>query len=164
LAANHRITLSAQVFGNSNPGVNWNVNGIAGGNTTLGQICVVGSNPCQAVTSTTTPQVDYIAPGAIPSPNPVSVTAVSAADSTKSGSAQITVINHVLVSVQPGTITLAPQTVQGFTASVLGTSNQNVIWQVLGTACSTPRVCGTIDAFGTYTSPGHRQIPMDFRL
>ena len=153
LAANHRITLSAQVFGTSNPGVNWNVNGIPEGNATLGQICVVGSNPCQTVTSFATPQVDYIAPGAIPSSNPVSVTAVSVADSTKSGSAQVTVINHLLVSVQPGTITLAPQAVQGFTASVLGTSNQNVIWQVQGAACLTSGACGTIDAFGIYTAP-----------
>jgi len=61
-----------------------------------------------------------VAPGAIPSPNPVSATAVSAADSTKGASAQITVINHVLVSVQPASITLAPLAAQGFTASVLG--------------------------------------------
>jgi len=52
----------------------------------------------------------------------VSATAVSAADSTKGASAQITVINHVLVSVQPASITLAPLAAQGFTASVLGTA------------------------------------------
>ena len=159
LAANHRVTLNAQVFGTSNAGVSWSVNGISRGNTTLGQICMVGSNPCQPVTGTTTPQVDYIAPGAIPSPNPVSATAVSAADSTKSGSAQITVINHVLVSVQPGSITLAPKAVQRFTAGVLGTSNQSVIWQVQGAACSNAGVCGTIDAFGAYTAPAAPPAP-----
>jgi hypothetical protein len=135
LAGNHRVTLTAQVFGTSNTAVNWSVNGIAGGNGTFGQICIVDSNPCQAVTSTTSPQVEYLAPGAIPSPNPVSATAVSAADSTKSASAQITVINHVVVSVQPANVTLAPHAVQGFTASVLGTGNQNVVWQVQGSAC-----------------------------
>ena len=159
LAANHRVTLSAQVSGTSNTGVIWSVNGIAGGNTTFGQICAVGSNPCQAVTSATTSQVDYLAPGAIPSPNPVSATAVSAADSTKSASAQITVINHVLVAVQPGSVTLAPLAVQGFTASVLGTSNQNVVWQVQGTACSTAGVCGAITPSGTYTAPGAPPAP-----
>jgi len=159
LAANHRMTLSAQVNGTSNTGVVWSVNGIAGGNTTFGQICAVGSNPCQTVTSTTAPQVDYLAPGAIPSPNPVSATAVSAADSTKSAGAQITVINHVLVSVQPGSVTLAPLVVQGFTASVLGTSNQNVVWQVQGAACSTAGICGTIDANGTYTAPNSAPTP-----
>ena len=159
LAANHRVTLNAQVNGTSNTGVIWSVNGIAGGNTTFGQICAVGSNPCQVVTSTTAPQVDYLAPGAIPSPNPVSATAVSAADSTKSASAQIMVINHVIVSVQPGSVTLSPVAVQGFTASVLGASNQNVVWQVQGTACSTAGICGTINASGTYTAPNASPTP-----
>lgn len=159
LAANHRVPLNAQVNGTSNTGVSWSVNGIAGGNTTFGQICAVGSNPCQMVTSTNTPQVEYLAPGAIPSPNPVSAAAVSAADSTKSASAQITVINHVLVSVQPGSVTLAPLAVQGFTASMLGTSNQNVVWQVQGTACSTAGICGTINANGTYTAPSSAPTP-----
>ncbi len=159
LAANHRVTLSAQVNGTSNTSVIWSVNGVAGGNTTFGQICLVGSNPCQVVTGTNSPQVDYLAPGAIPSPNPVSATAASAADPTKSGSAQITVINHVLVSVLPGSITLAPLAVQGFTASVVGTSNQNVVWQVQGTACSTVGLCGAINPGGTYTAPGAAPTP-----
>lgn len=159
LAANHRVTLTAQVNGTSNSGVLWNVNGVAGGNTAIGQTCVVASNPCQTVTSNSTLQVDYIAPGAIPSPNPVSVTAVSAADSTKSGSAQITVINHVLVSVLPASITLAPLAVQGFTASVLGTANQSVVWQVQGTACSVASACGVINANGIYTAPSIPPTP-----
>jgi hypothetical protein len=159
LAANHRVTLNSQVNGTSNASVIWSVNGIAGGNSTFGQICAAGSNPCQTVTSTTAPQVEYLAPGAIPSPNPVSATVVSAADSTKSASAQITVINHVLVSVQPGSITLAPLAVQGFTASVLGTSNQNVVWQVRGMGCSTAGFCGTINPSGTYTAPSAAPAP-----
>src|SRR4029077_21214848 len=108
---------------------------------------------------TATPQVDFVAPGAIPSPNPVSATVVSAADSTKSASAQITVINHVVVSVQPGSVTVAPLAVQSFTASVLGTSNQNVVWRVQGTACSTAGICGTITPTGTYTAPGAPPAP-----
>jgi hypothetical protein len=159
LAANHRVTLSAQVNGTTNIGVIWSVNGIAGGNATFGQICAAGSNPCQTVTSTTTALVEFLAPGAIPSPNPVSATAVSAADSTKSASAQITVINHLLVSVQPGSVTLVPLAVQSFAASVLGTSNQNVVWQVQGAACSTAGICGTINPSGTYTAPGAAPAP-----
>lgn len=159
LAANHRVSLSAQLFGTSNPLVIWSVNGVAGGSATFGQICVAGSNPCLPVSSATAPQVDYLAPGSIPLPNPVSVTATSVADSTKSGSAQITVINHVLVSVLPGNVTLAPLTVQGFTASVLGTSNQNVVWQVQGTACSTTVICGSINPSGTYSAPNAPPTP-----
>ncbi len=159
LAANHRVTLSAQINGSSNTGVIWSVNGIAGGNTAFGQICVVSSNPCQTLPSVTAAQVEYLAPGAIPSPNPVSATAVSAADATKSASAQITVINHVVVSVEPGSVSLAPLAVQGFTASVLGTSNQNVVWQVQGAPCSAAGTCGTIDANGTYTAPSATPAP-----
>ena len=159
LAANHRVTLAAQVSGTTNPGVTWNVNGIAGGNSSVGQICVVGSNPCQSVTSPTATQVDFVAPGAIPNPNPVSATAVSVADPTRSASAQITVINHVLVSVQPASVTLAPLAVQGFTASVLGTNNQNVVWQVQGAACATAGACGSVDANGTYTAPSAPPSP-----
>src|SRR2546428_840524 len=152
-------TLSAQVNGTSNTSVNWSVNGIPGGNATLGQICAVGSSPCQPVTSTTASQVDYVAPSAIPLPNPVSATAASAADSTKSASAQITVINHVLVSVLPGSVTLPPLGVQGFTASVLGTGNQNVVWQLQGTASGAAGVCGTINPNGTYTAPSSAPTP-----
>lgn len=159
LAANHRATLTAQVSGTTNAAVSWAVNEVAGGNTTLGQICAVGSNPCQSVTSGSVLQVDYVAPGTIPSPNPVSVTATSAADATKSASAQITVINHVLVSVQPASITLAPLAVQAFTASVLGTSNQSVVWQVQGTACGTAGACGAVDANGNYTAPAAAPSP-----
>jgi hypothetical protein len=159
LAAIHRVTLTAQVNGTSNTGVLWSVNGIAGGNTTLGQICVVNSNPCQTVASNTLLQVDYLAPGAIPSPNPVSVTAASAVDSTKNASAQVTVINHVVVSVLPASITLAPLAVQGFAATVLGTGNQRVVWQVQGSACSSAGICGSIDANGTYSAPGAAPAP-----
>ena len=152
LAAKHRITLMAQVGSASGGasgmpgGVTWSVNGIAGGNAAVGQICGVATNPCQPVTSGTAAQVDYIAPGAIPSPNPVTVQATNAADSTKSASAQITILNHVLVTVQPASVTLAPLAVQGFTASVIGASDQRVVWQVQGTACAPggAAVCGSI--------------------
>lgn len=159
LAANHRVTLEVQVNGTSNASVNWNVNRIPGGNATLGQICVVGSSPCQGVTSTTASTVDYLAPGSIPSPNPVGAAAVSAADPAKSASAQITVINHVLVSVQPSNVTLAPLAVQGFQASVLGTTNQNVTWQVQGAACAAAGACGTVNASGIFMAPASVPSP-----
>ena len=159
LAANHRVTLAAQVNGAANGGVSWSVNGIAGGNATVGQICAVRSNPCQTVTSGAVLLVDYVAPGAIPSPNPVNVQATSTADATKSAASQITVINHVLISVLPTSVTLAPLAVQGFSATVLGTNNQSVVWQVQGTACASSGICGSIDANGTYTAPGVAPSP-----
>jgi hypothetical protein len=159
LAANHRVTLTAQVFGTTNTAVNWSVSGVSGGNTSLGQICIVGSSPCQSVASGSALQVDYLAPGTIPQPNPVTVMATSEADGTKNAAAQITVINHVLVSVSPQSITLTPMAVEGFTATVLGTSNQGVVWQVQGTACANSGVCGAIDANGNYTAPGSAPTP-----
>ena len=159
LAVNHRATLAAQVSGTANTGIIWTVNGIAGGNSTVGQICVVNSNPCQEVTGGGVLQVDYLAPGAVPSPNPVSVQATSAADTTKNATSQITVINHVVVSVQPASITLAPGAVQGFSATVLGTSNQNVVWQVQGAACTASGACGVIDPNGIYTAPAMAPTP-----
>jgi len=159
LAANRRVTLTAKVNGSSNTGVSWSVNGVAGGNSTVGQTCVVGSNPCQTITSGSVLQVDYLAPGAIPSPNPVTVQATSVADTSKSATAQITVINHVVVSVQPASVTLAPLAVQRFTASVLGAANQSVVWQVQGTACAAGAACGTVDPNGTYTAPSSAPSP-----
>jgi serine protease len=70
-------TFMVAVKGSSNTTVNWSVNGVAGGNATVGMISTSGV---------------YTAPMAVPSPAAVVVTAVSAADSTKSASAQITVV------------------------------------------------------------------------
>jgi hypothetical protein len=73
LAANHRVTLTPQVNGSGNGNVSWNVNGVAGGSAALGLICVTGSNPCQPVLAAASGPIDYLAPGAIPTPNPVTV-------------------------------------------------------------------------------------------
>ncbi len=153
-AVNHRQTFAVQVTGISNQNVQWQVNGIPGGDATVGQICVVNSNPCQQVTISSAGSVDYLAPGALPTRNPVTLTAISQADPTKSASAQVTILAYVVVSVSPASATLAPQTTQLFTATVLGTANQNVFWQLSGGACSGPgSPCGVIDATGFYTAP-----------
>ncbi len=158
LAANHRITLSVTENGTSGESLAWSVNGISGGNATLGQICVVAASPCQAVTSSAM-QVDYLAPGAIPSPNPVSIRVTSTGNPALSASAQITVINHILVSVLPNNVTLPPLGVQGFAATVLGTANQGVIWQIQGAACGVIGTCGSITPGGAFTAPSAPPSP-----
>src|SRR5262249_48791348 len=125
----------------------------------VGQLCVTGSSPCQTVNSGSVLQVDYVAPGVIPAPNPVSVQAKSVADPARLATSQITVINHVLVSLQPSSVTLAPLAVQAFTANVLGSSNQSVTWQLQGTGCGVPGSCGAITATGTYTAPSVPPTP-----
>jgi hypothetical protein len=164
LAGNRRVTLTVQVVGVANAAVAWSVNGIPSGNATVGQVCAVAVNPCQPVTSGTAAQVDYLAPGAIPSPNPVTVQATSAADSSRSGTCQITVINHVVVTVQPVSVTLAPLTAQAFTATVVGASEQTVVWQVQGTPCMDGVACGAINPSGTYAAPGAAPSPDSIQI
>lgn len=155
----HRQSLTAQVNDAANQNVSWQVNGIAGGNSSLGQICVTGSNPCQPISSSNGGSVDYLAPSGVPSPNPVTITAASQADSTKTVSATVTILPHIVVGVQPGSVTMALLGQQRFTATVTGTDNQQVIWNVTGTACGAPGACGTIDASGLYTAPSSVPSP-----
>jgi hypothetical protein len=172
VTANHRVTISVSVSGNSSSvvggaegsSINWTVNGISGGNSSVGQICAMNSSPCSRLTSSSATQVDYLAPGAVPLPNPVSVTATSAADSSKSASAQIAIVNHDVVAVLPGSVTLAPGATQKFAASVLGTSNQNVVWQLQGAGCGGAGACGAIAPDGTYTAPGTAPSPSTLRI
>jgi len=164
IAANLRFTLTASVSGLTNATVNWGVNGIAGGNVTFGQICVGASNPCQVITSSGASQVDYLAPGAIPSPNPFSITVTSADNPSLSASTQVTVINHILVSVQPPSATLPPMGVQGFVAAVLGSTNQSVTWQIQGAGCGVAGACGVVDSAGTYTAPQTVPTPSNLQV
>jgi hypothetical protein len=152
VAVNGQITFTA--LRSTSGGLNWSVNGAPGGNTTYGQICVAGSNPCQPFLSGNATQVEYLAPGSLPSPNPFLIAVSSASNPSLSSSAEITVINHVVVSVLPSSATLPPLGTQSFSATVLGTSDQSVVWQVQGTGCATVGSCGTVDSFGNYTAPG----------
>lgn len=164
LAANHRITLSVTETGNAAGTLSWSVNGVPGGNVALGEICVVASSPCQRVTDGSATQVDYLAPGAIPSSNPVSVQVASTANPVLTASSQITIINHLLVSIFPNNVTLPPLAVQGFSATVLGTTNQAVVWQIQGAACGAGGACGSIDPSGTFTAPAAPPSPDSIQI
>lgn len=74
--------VTAVVGDTSNTAVTWSVNGVANGNSTVGTIATNGVGSSVAT---------YIAPSVLPSSNPVSITATSLADPTKSNSASITV-------------------------------------------------------------------------
>jgi hypothetical protein len=63
----------------------------------------------------------------LPTPDPVTVQAVSVADTTKSGASQVTIINHVPVTVLPGSALVVPLGLEPFVATVLGSDNQNVV-------------------------------------
>jgi len=153
VAIEERQSFTVQVNGTTNQNVSWLVNGIAGGNAIVGQVCAAGSNPCQPVSSSGAGSVDYIAPAGMPSPNPVTIIATSQADTSKSSLANITILPHVVVSVQPGSASLSDMEPMRFTANVAGTSNQQVIWMIAGTACDISGNCGSIDSTGLYTAP-----------
>lgn len=156
---NHRVTLSAAMTGTPGSTVNWAVNGIPGGNSTVGQICVANVTPCSPVSGNAPAQVDFLAPGSPPSPNPATVQAAIASDASKFAASQITVINHDVVSVLPNSVTMAPGAIQQFSASVLGTPNQSVVWQLQGADCSTTGACGSVASDGTYTAPATPPSP-----
>ncbi len=75
VATGGKQAFQATVTGDSNIAVTWQVNQVAGGNDTVGTIDSSGN---------------YTAPSALPNPATVTVTAVSQADPTASGSAQVT--------------------------------------------------------------------------
>ena len=153
-AVSLRQPFTVSISGSSNTNVLWQVSGIPGGNATVGEICVVASNPCQSISIAPAGSVEYLAPAAVPSPNPVTLSVSSQAFPAQIQAAQITILAHVVVSVSPPSATLAPATTQAFTANALGTTNQIVTWNVTGIACSGAGFpCGTIDANGNYTAP-----------
>jgi len=83
---------SAMVTGALNLSVTWTVNGVAGGNSTIGTIAANGA---------------YTAPLTLPTPNTVTVTATSVEDPTRSGNAMVTLENAlpVISSVTPAIYT-----------------------------------------------------------
>jgi hypothetical protein len=152
LAISHRQTFSVQVNNTPNQSVAWLVNGVAGGNSAVGQICLTGSTPCQQLTSSNGVSVDYMAPAGVPSPNPVTVTATSI-DSAVSSSSNIAILPHVVVRVLPGNAAVAGGGQQGFSATVTGTGNQQVTWSISGAGCGIAGACGSIDSTGLYVAP-----------
>jgi len=133
-------TFTATVANSSNSAVSWQVNGIAGGNASLGTISASGI---------------YVAPAAVPSPATVSVVAVSVADGTKTGSATVTVTGAaggVSVAVNPSRAAITIGQTQQFSASVGGTTDTVVNWSVDGISGGSATV-GTINSGGLYTPP-----------
>jgi len=118
-------TFTASVGGTINTAATWTVQeGAAGGSiTNLGV---------------------YIAPQVV---GTYHVIATSVADSTKSGTATITV-PPVSVLVSPMSVTMASTGMRTFVATVTGASNTAVAWSVEEGAAG-----GTVDANGNYVAP-----------
>ena len=161
-----RQTFTASVTQTSNPQVSWTVNGVLNGNSTSGQICVVGSNPCLSPPAISpSGSVDYLAPSVAPSPPQIFVAAVSAADPGRSASATVTITPQITVSISPSTLTLPPQQVQLLTATVLGVADQRVSWDVDGSPNgSIPEGLICLPASSPCQAPGGAVAgPVEFR-
>jgi hypothetical protein len=130
-----RQTFTVTVTQTSNPDVEWTVNGVANGNATYGQICLPGSTPCQPPPLSDVPgNMDYLAPPAVPSPAQVVVQAVSVADPAKFASASVTIAPQIAVNISPAGFTLPPGQVRAVMATVAGLADQNVTWDLDGSA------------------------------
>ncbi len=160
---------SSYVFGSLDQTVTWNVNGIPGGNSTIGTVNPDGGNPNDE---------DYLAPNSVPNPATVGVTAVAEADPTAvSNVMNITVVaamNNPTVTIspqQPPPVTFGGQ--QTFTALVDNFSSQVVDWTLSpasppGAVCTDPNLptpCGKITPAqtdnqpATYTAPTTPGLP-----
>jgi hypothetical protein len=96
-------TFSATVTGASNTAVTWSVNSTSGGSASLGSIDSSGK---------------YTAPSTLPSPNTITVTATSAADTSKSNSSAVILLNPIpaLTGISPASTNLG-----NFSLAVTGT-------------------------------------------
>jgi hypothetical protein len=121
----------------------WQVNGIAGGDDTVGRIDSLGK---------------YIAPIKVPSPATVNVAAVSYEDQKLSVTSKATIVNPPTVTISPTctptpcTLTSGSANTKTFMATVTGGQTTNVLWQVNGILGGNSDF-GTITAAGVYTAP-----------
>ncbi len=140
LQVGHAQQFAATVSGTTTTGVTWSVNGVQGGNSTLGTISTSGL---------------YTAPAAVPSPASVTVSATSVADTSKSAAASVTILaapTTVSVAISPTSASLQVGLTQQFTDVVSGTTNTGVTWSVNSVQGGNSTV-GTISSAGMYTAP-----------
>ena len=144
-ASEQVFTVSISGTGGAAAGVTWSVNGIAGGNSTVGTI--VTTSAATAL---------YTAPTAPPSPATVTVTATSAADSSKFGNASVTITCAATNSISPLLASVSLGQPQVFTASFCLASGATISWDVNGIAGGNSTL-GTIVPSGAttalYTTP-----------
>ena len=149
VAAERLQQFTATVTGTSNTSVTWQVNGVVGGNSTVGTISTAGL---------------FQAPQTIPTPATVTITAISDADGTTSGSAQATIVNPsgtvtVTVSTSPPIAEVYTTTTQTFIATVTGTTNTavNLVSGMERRAATRQLELST--ASGNYTGPAAVPTP-----
>lgn len=96
----------------------------------------------------------YTAPSTAPNPATVTVRAESLADPAVYAIATVTVVAPppITVTISPTSATVSPGSQQQFNATVSGSTDQSVTWNVTGAGCFA-YFCGTISSRGVYTAP-----------
>jgi hypothetical protein len=167
LPVNQRQQLLATVQGSDITNVTWEVEGVTNGNITVGQICIVGSNPCTPPGPSSQP-VEYLAPNAAPANPPVDIRAISADDPLQSGTAAVTIaVGAFITSLQPASITAGPA--GSFTLRVRGNNFDtganaaqirldNV---ALTTTCTTSTECTATIAPADVAASGNKTVQIN---
>jgi hypothetical protein len=127
---------TATVANATNTAVTWKVDGNPGGNNNIGSISSAGLYTAPSVAGTH------------------SITATSVQDTTKIGTASVTVTlpAQITVTVAPATASISTTQTQAFTATVVNAANTAVTWRVDGVQGGNAGV-GTISAAGLYAPP-----------
>ncbi|MCL1893771.1 MAG: InlB B-repeat-containing protein [Holophagaceae bacterium] len=121
LVTNTSHAFETTITGHTNTAVTWEIHPANGG--------------------TITPNGIYTAPA---EPGEYVITAISVEDPTRSDSATVEVIEGIVISIAPETITLTTTASHPFTATLTGHTNTNITWTATG---------GTITQAGVYTAP-----------
>ena len=106
--AGQTVTFKVTVNGTSDQTVTWSVNGIVGGNASVGTISTDGL---------------YLSPSAMPASNPMTIRAVSKTNANASASGAVTINNAI-----PRIVTVTPDSFQSpasFTLTITGTGFAN---------------------------------------
>ena len=134
---------TATVLNSTNNTVTWSLSGAGCSGSACGVITSAGL---------------YTAPTVIPNPALISITATSSADPTKTGTASVTIVAPVAVTISPSAATVTTSDHQQFIATVSGSASNSVTWSVSGSGCSGAS-CGVITSTGFYTAPATVPTP-----
>jgi hypothetical protein len=139
------VQFVATVTGTSSPAVNWSVNNVAGGNSSVGTISASGL---------------YTAREMMPSVSSVTVTATTQAEPQASGSATVQIQSSIVVSIAPASASIAPGGAANFTATVsgTGTGSSAVTWSVNGISGGTRRWARSVSLGQTRRRTPRRQF------
>jgi len=177
LIVSQSVTFTATVSGATNLNVTWGCSytttTVSGTTTTTSAAaeCTAANGDVGALSDQQNTTVTYTAPTKVPDPTKyhgliITITATSAQDTTKTGTAQVAIDSGISVVLTPNTATVPTKEQQQFSVTLtndIDPDHKGVTWLVTqGTPTSTvpypsltscSPACGTVDATGKYTAP-----------